>query len=220
MDFDVIDVTKEFDLQKIAHYQPDVLISNAAIGESGPLSEIPMERVRNNIETNVFGVLRGCQIASKYMLEKGKGRLIILGSVAGNMVIPFNGSYHMTKHALEALADGLRQELEPRGVLVSLIEPGKIDTGFNQRMAATKHQWLDKDSAFADKIKALNKADRKFWEGGATTKPVVESIVKAVESNKPRTRYFTPFRYTFLMPIFRIIPDRWLDRALRRILGL
>ena len=220
MEFDNIDVRQEKDLQKISIYKPDVLINNAAIGESGPVSEIPMERVRNNFDTNLHGIIRGSQIACKYMIPQGHGRIIILGSVAGSMVVPFNGAYHMTKHALEALSDGLRQELEPKGIFVSLVKPGKINTGFNQRMAATKYQWLNESSAFFNMIEKFKESDKKMWEGGATTKPVVKTIIKAVESRKPKSRYATPFQYNFLMPLIRLFPDRVFDKILRRMMGL
>lgn len=220
MEFVVIDVRNEEHLQKISKIQPDVLINNAAIGESGPVSEIPMDRIRNSFETNIIGVVRGSQIAASYMLKNNSGRIIIIGSIAGNMVVPFNGAYHMTKHALEALTDGLRQELEPRGIFVTNIEPGKIDTGFNQRMAATKHEWLGKKSAFRDLIPAFKASDKTFWEGGASTAPVVKTIIKAVESKHPRPRYVTPTYNFYVIPLRRILPDRLFDWGLRKFMNL
>lgn len=218
--FDNIDVRLESDLQKISIHKPDILINNAAIGESGPVSEIPMDRVRNNFDTNLHGVIRGSQIACKYMIPQGHGRIIIIGSIADSMTVPFNGAYHMTKHALEALSDGLRQELEPKGIFVSLIKPGKINTGFNQKMAATKHEWLNENSAFSNMIKKLKESDKKMWEGGVTTKSVVKTIIKAVESSKPKSRYVTPSKYGLMMPLLHIFPDRVFDRIMRRIMGL
>ncbi|MDP3970553.1 MAG: SDR family NAD(P)-dependent oxidoreductase [bacterium] len=215
IEFVQLDVTKEEELQFIAETEPDVLINNAAIGESGPLSEIPMERVKQSIETNVYGVIRGSQLAAVSMLKKNVGRIIIVGSTAGKVVIPFMGAYHMTKFALEAAADGLRLELEPRGIFVSLIEPGKIDTGFNQRMAATKHEWLDQSSAFSDKIERMKFVDKEFWTGGATTDSVVKAIVDAVEAKKPRARYVAPKINSVFIWLVKLLPDRLVDKGIR-----
>ena len=217
--FEVIDVRKEEDLQKISEYKPDVLINNAAIGESGPISEEPMERMEKIIKTNLIPYIRGSQIAAKYMLPKKEGRIILVGSTGGKMTMPYMAAYNMTKYAIESLADGLREELEPKGIYVSLIEPGKINTGFNQRMAATKFEWMDNNSDFADKMEVMKQRDKKFWNGGYTTEPVVKGVVHAVEARKPKARYVTPKSNAWFMALTGILPSRWKDKILRRVLG-
>ena len=219
MKFDVIDVRKEEDLQKMSKYKPDVLINNAAIGESGPISEEPMERVRGIIDTNLLPYVRASQIATKYMIPNKAGRIILIGSEGGKMTMPYMAAYNMTKYAIESLADGLRMELEPRGIFVSLIEPGKIDTGFNQKMAATKYDWMDEKSQFADMLETMKKSDEKFWDGGHTTKSTVRGIVKAVEARKPKARYVTPRNNALFMALTSILPSRFKDWILKKAVG-
>lgn len=220
MTFIKLDVLDEQDRKQAAKRKPDVLINNAGVGESGPLIEIPMERVRSNFETNVFANLHLAQLVGQRLIRKGEGRIIIVGSTAGRLVVPYMGAYHMTKFALEAVADNLRTELEQFGVFVSLIEPGKINTGFNQEMQATKHEWLTEESAYAFEIPKMKQAENTFWDGGYSTKSVVKAIVHAVEAKKPRTRYVAPRSNAPMIWLAQFLPDRFVDWATRKVVGL
>lgn len=124
----------------------------------------------------------------------------------------------MTKYALEAAADALRMELAQFGVVVSLIEPGKIATGFNQRMTATKYTWMNAQSAYADQIEQMQRADQRFFSREYPVSVVVKAIMHAVESKRPRSRYVTPPRIGWAIRLARLLPDRVRDRALRNML--
>jgi NAD(P)-dependent dehydrogenase (short-subunit alcohol dehydrogenase family) len=99
------------------------------------METIPMESVRRQFETNVFGLIRMCQLVLPGMREAGSGRIVNISSMGGKLTFPGGGVYHATKHAVEALSDALRFEVDRFGVQVVVIEPGLIVT--NPRRAAS-----------------------------------------------------------------------------------
>src|SRR5918996_3425094 len=107
-----------------------VLVNNAGYSQSGAVEEVPLEKVRRQFETNVFGLVRMCQLVLPGMRRQGYGRLVNVSSMGGKLTLPGAGHYHATKHAVEAVSDALRFEGEGFGIKVSVIEPGLIKTGF------------------------------------------------------------------------------------------
>src|SRR5215210_3434575 len=107
-----------------------VLVNNAGYSQSGAVEAVPMDKVRGQFETNVFGLVRMCQLVLPGMRRQGYGRIVNLSSMGGKLTFPGAGHYHATKHAVEALSDALRFEVEGFGVKVSVIEPGLVRTGF------------------------------------------------------------------------------------------
>ena len=131
----------------------DCLILNAGHGESGPLIEQPEARIRKVFEVNVMASILLAQGFGQVMAKRRSGRLVFVTSMAGFITLPNLGAYSGTKHALEAMSDALRMDLAPFGVSVASVEPGLIYTGFNERMAASKFDWLTSKSLFAKHIK-------------------------------------------------------------------
>ena len=105
-----IDITSKIDREKLKNYNLDVLINNAAIGETGSLSEIPIERVRHNFEVNVFSTIELTQIALKNMMKKGSGTVLFVSSLAGRSPSSFLNPYSMTKFALSGGIAAIRKE--------------------------------------------------------------------------------------------------------------
>jgi short-subunit dehydrogenase len=133
-----LDVQDPFDRKRAEGWDVDVLVNNAGIGESGPIAEIPVDLVRANFETNVFGPLELTQRLVKGMLKKGAGKIVNISSIAGRFTVPYLGPYCMTKHTVEVLSEALRAELEHHNIKVVVIEPGPYDTGFNELLMASK----------------------------------------------------------------------------------
>ena len=172
----------------------DVLVNNAAIGETGPLIEIPMDRVRRNFETNVFATLELSQAFARRMLKQGHGTIVIVGSLGGRLSMPFMGPYVMTKFALEAAIDALRIELRPLGLKVSIVEPGAYATGFNEKMHAKKYEWLDEDSAYGNHKKFIHFFEQSnFRLQSRNTPRIARQVVRAAEARRPRARYVAPW---------------------------
>ena len=131
------------DIDKANGWELDVLVNNAAVAQTGPLADIPTERVRRTFEVNVFGTLSLTQAVLAGMVRRGGGRVIIVSSIMGVRTAPAFGPYAMTKHALEAMGKSLRAEMAPLGVDVTLLNPGPYQTGFNDRMVTTMWEWYD-----------------------------------------------------------------------------
>ena len=105
----------------------DGLVDNAGIVVACPLEFLPLEELRHQLEVNVVGQLAVTQ-AFLPAVRAARGRIVLIGSIAGRSALPFLGAYAMSKHALEAMADSLRVELAPDGIHVAIVEPGTIAT--------------------------------------------------------------------------------------------
>ena len=107
-----------------------VLVNNAGYSQSGAIETVPMDAVRRQFETNVFGLVRLTQLVLPKMRAQRWGKIVNVGSMGGRLTFPGAGHYHATKHALEAISDALRFELRGFGIDVILLEPGLITTEF------------------------------------------------------------------------------------------
>jgi short-subunit dehydrogenase len=132
------DITQQEDRKRLVtetiktYGRVDGLINNAGFGQRGPVELVPIEKIRENFETNLFSLIALTQQVIPIMREQRRGRIVNVGSVAGKIARPFSSIYDATKHALEAINDGLRGEMSLFGVQVVLIEPGYILTEFLQ----------------------------------------------------------------------------------------
>lgn len=144
-----LDLLDRFDVAHALSWDVDVLVNNAGIGECGPVSEIPIELVRRNYETNVFAPLALTQgFVEGWVERKKKAKVVFVSSMGGLFTPPGYAVYVSTKHALEAVAEAMQQELRPFGIQVQTINPGAYLTGFNETMADTPFRWLDDSKNF------------------------------------------------------------------------
>jgi len=114
-----------------------VLINNAGYSQGGAIETVPLEAVRRQFETNIFGLVRLTQLVLPKMRAQRWGKIVNLGSMGGRLSFPGGGHYHATKHALEALTDAMRFELRGFGIDVILLEPGLITTEFGEAATAS-----------------------------------------------------------------------------------
>lgn len=140
-----LDLRDKIDRQHALTYDIDILVNNAGIMEGGAMAEIPVERVRESFETNVFSHLELTQGFVRKMIKQGHGKIIWISSVAGILKAPFGGTYCATKHAIEAIAWAMREELKPYGIKVATINPGAYRTGFNDTGVETVYQWYNSE---------------------------------------------------------------------------
>ncbi|MFC6101294.1 SDR family oxidoreductase [Olivibacter domesticus] len=141
---DKLDVTNVSDIAN-AHrkYDIDILISNAGIMEGGPIAEQPVDLIRSMFEVNVFGALELAQGFIKKFVAKKKGKIVFTSSMGGLWTVPYVAAYCASKHALEAIAEGLKTELAPFNVKIATCNPGVFGTGFNDRGVDTISRWYD-----------------------------------------------------------------------------
>ena len=146
-----LDLTDPYDIAQAQSWDFDVLWNNAGRGEAGPVGEIPIDLVRQNYEVNVFLPLVLTQgVVRKWVANKTKGKVVFTSSMGG-LFTPANwGVYVSTKHALEAIAEALQQELAPHGIKVQTINPGAYDTGYNETMADNPFRWLNDATHFTN----------------------------------------------------------------------
>src|SRR5882672_6972986 len=141
---DKLDVLDERDIKHAMRLPFDTFLSNAGIGEGGPISEMPVDVVRRMFETNVFSSLVIAQhVVRKFLESKTRGRIVFVSSMGGMLTAYGLGVYCASKHALEGIAAAMRDELAATGITVQTINPGAYDTGFNDRLADTTYHWHD-----------------------------------------------------------------------------
>ena len=128
--------------------QVDIFCPNAATGETGPIAEIPVDRVRHVFEVNVFKTLELAQRFAEIFAKRGNGKIFFTSSIVGFSTFPYLGPYVASKHALEAIVQLMREEMEGTGVQIATINPGPFRTGFNDRMYDTMDQWYDPEKNF------------------------------------------------------------------------
>src|SRR5436305_2344218 len=141
------------------------LVNNAGYSQSGAIEDVPMEQVRKQFETNVFGLIRMCQLVLPGMRRQGDGRIVNVSSMGGRLVFPGGGIYHATKHAVEAISDALRFEVRGFGIGVSIIEPGLIKTEFGNTAVGSIDEPASEDGAYTDFNKAVAESTANAYEG-------------------------------------------------------
>jgi NAD(P)-dependent dehydrogenase (short-subunit alcohol dehydrogenase family) len=197
-----------------------VLVNNAGYGLEGCFEEAPMDEVRRQFETNVFGLTRMCQLVLPGMRRQRWGRIVNVSSVGGKLTLPGGAFYHATKHAVEALSDAMRFELAGFGIDVVVIEPGPIKTEFGNTAIANVHRVKQDGSPYAAFNAAVaGKIHEAFdgWMSVAAGMPedVAKAIERAISASRPRTRYPITAAARTMMFLRRWLPDRGFDGFLR-----
>ena len=190
-----LDLTDAYDIAQAQSWDFDVLWNNAGMGEAGPVWEIPIDLVRRNYEVNVFLPLVLTQgVVQKWVRQGRKGKVVFTSSMGG-LFTPANwGTYVSTKHALEAIAEALQQELAPHGIKVQTINPGAYYTGYNETMADNPFRWLD-DSKNVTKRADLRKGFDDFFatpEGRMDPREMIDRMIEIVPADSGRFRNVVP----------------------------
>jgi NADP-dependent 3-hydroxy acid dehydrogenase YdfG len=195
-----------------------VLINNAGYSQSGAVESVPLDEVRRQFETNVFGLLRMCQLVLPGMRAQRYGKIVNISSMGGRLVFPGGGIYHATKYAVEAASDALRFEVGGFGVDVIIVEPGLIVTGFGDAAVATV-QAAD-DGPYARFNGHVAKVTKAAYEGpmarlGAGPEAVAKTIARALKSRRPKARYPVTASARLMITQRRLTPDRAWDLIMR-----
>ncbi len=186
-----LDITTD-DVAKAAEWDLDVLINNAGAGQTGPMADVPIARVRRLFDVNVFGTLAVTQAVLPRMVARGSGRIVIMSSISGVLSAPAFGPYSMTKHALEAMGKAMRGELAGQGIDVCLLNPGPYLTGFNDRMADSMWEWFGDDAVNAAST-PLFEMMRDFVKNDQRDPiEVVDKMVQLTEAETTEEHNFVP----------------------------
>ncbi|MCA9511069.1 MAG: SDR family NAD(P)-dependent oxidoreductase, partial [Myxococcales bacterium] len=194
----------------------DAVVCNAGMSIFGSVEETDVDAARRQLDTNYFGVLRVLRAVLPAMRERGRGRVVLVGSLAGRAPIPFQSHYSSSKAAIDALALALRNEVGPLGIGVTLVEPGDIATPFNDAM-----DWGDPSSSvYGERIRACEEHIRTSLPKAPPPIVVARAIHRALVARRPRVRHAVGDA-SWLVPIGRrLLPDGISVELIRRTFGV
>jgi short-subunit dehydrogenase len=193
----------------------DALVNNAGYGTRGPVEIVPVDLIRKNYETNIFSLIALTQLVVPAMRERGSGCIVNIGSVAGKIARPLSSIYDSTKHALEALTDGLRGELKPFGVRVSLIRPGFITTEFIEAANAVSADVIANAGPYTNYYKSYHEGTKTLRLVAGGPDDIARLVEKALGSDNPAPRYNGPFHAKIFLLLKWLLPDRVLAWVVR-----
>ena len=194
------------------------LINNAAYGLTGAVEDLPIQALRDQFETNVIGTQELTNLFIPTMRKNNEGRIIQISSVLGFVTMKYRGAYCASKYALESLSDAMRYELAGTNIKVSLIEPGPIKSEFRNNVVTNFNKVIDKENSIHKDAydKMENEVGKKV---PFTLEPeaVLEKVIHALESNKPKERYCVTFPTYLFAFLKRILPGAIMDKILVRV---
>jgi len=219
---DELDVTDDSDVRNVVNRmlrnddRIDCLVNNAGYAQFGPTEELPVEAVEDQFEVNVYGPHRLTRAVLPHMRETGEGTIVNLSSAAGRVSMPGGGAYAGSKFAIEAISDALRVEASSFGVDVVLIEPGSVETAFEDRANDELADDENRTSAYDRLYRAFDDVAVLLGEGPIATQPedVARTILNAASCTDPASRYSVG-TFARLVLRTRFLPDRVRDAGYR-----
>jgi NAD(P)-dependent dehydrogenase (short-subunit alcohol dehydrogenase family) len=192
------------------------LFNNGAYGQPGAIEDVPVEALRAVFEANLFGWHDLTRRVVPAMRANGGGRIVNCSSCLGLLSLSYRGAYNATKFALEGLTTALRQELDGSGIHVSLIEPGPIDTRFQEHALEAYRANIDLENSphakiYRKRIAKMEKGNPSRWKVGPEA--VLPKLLHALESPRPKAHYFVTLPTWIMETARRLLPARWRDRA-------
>ena len=206
------------------HGAVGVLINNAGYSQSGAIETVPLDAVRRQFETNIFGLVRLTQLVLPKMRAQHWGKIVNVGSMGGRVSFPGAAHYHATKHALEAISDAMRFELQGFGIDVILLEPGLIKTEFGEAAVASMADVQSKGSGedpYALFNTTVGAVTQGAYEGplralGGGPERVAKVIERALGRRRPPARITITPSAKIMIALHSLLPDRMWDAMLRR----
>ncbi len=199
----------------------DGLFNNGAFGQAGAVEDLSREVLRAQFETNLFGTHELTNLIIPLMRAKGGGRIIYNSSVLGFVAMSYRGAYNASKYALEGLVDTLRLELKGSNIYLSLIEPGPISSDFRKNAFASYQKNIDaNNSVHKDAYLAMETRLQKKGPAAPFTLPadaVAEKVIHALQSKRPKIRYYVTFPTYLFGFLKRVLPASWLDYLLAKV---
>lgn len=199
----------------------DGLFNNGAFGQPGAVEDLSRDVLRYQFETNLFGTHELTNLIIPLMRKQGRGRIIYNSSILGFIAMTYRGAYNASKFALEGLVDTMRLELYGTNIHLSLIEPGPISSDFRKNAFALYQQNIDPDnSPHKATYETMEVRLQKKGPAVPFTLPpdaVVEKVIHAMESKRPKIRYYVTFPTYLFGYLKRILPASVLDYLARKV---
>ncbi len=199
----------------------DVLVNNAGYGSYGSVEEVSLEEGRTQFDVNVFGAVRLIQLVLPHMRARQTGTIVNITSMGGKIHTPLGAWYHGTKFALEAISDCLRMEVEPFGINVVVVEPGGIKTEWAD-IAAQKLREVSGEGPYGHQALPMGESmiGRASRQRQSPPELIADTIAKAVQTRRPKTRYAVGFGARPMIFLRRLLLDRAFDRFMRLATGI
>jgi NAD(P)-dependent dehydrogenase (short-subunit alcohol dehydrogenase family) len=197
----------------------DALFNNGAHAIPGAVEDLPTDALRSIFEANFFGWHELTRSVIPIMRAQGHGRIVQCSSVLGLVTMPWRGAYNASKFALEGLTDTLRIEMRDTNIKIVLIEPGPITTKFRENSIPHFERWINwKDAARATQYET-KLLKRLYTSDGPDpfelpADAVVKKLIHALDSSRPRPRYFVTTPTYMRAALRRLLPTRILDWVL------
>ena len=197
------------------------LFNNGAYGQPGAVEDLSRKALQAQFETNLFGWHELTCRFIPVMRQHGEGRIIQNSSVLGLVAMPYRGAYNASKYALEGLSDTLRMELRDSGIHVSLIEPGPIESHFRRNAYIMWQKYIDAEhSLHRDNYYSMvQRLEKKGPTAPFTLPPeaVLKKVIHALESPRPKARYYVTFPTYLFAGLRRLLSSRGLDWVIQQI---
>jgi len=191
----------------------DVLINNAGFGSYGAIEDVTMNDARYQLEVNVIGAMRLTQLVLPYMRKQSYGKIINISSIGGKIAMPFGGWYHASKFAIEGLSDSLRNEVRPFGIDVVVIEPGGIKSEWGG-IAMDSMVKVSGNTAYKGTVLRMNESFKEVDSKIPGPEIIALLIKKAIEAEKPDTRYSAGYMAKPVLFFRKIFSDRLMDKMI------
>jgi NAD(P)-dependent dehydrogenase (short-subunit alcohol dehydrogenase family) len=195
----------------------DAVVNNAAYGLAGAVEDTSVAEAQAQFDTNFFGVHRVCRAVLPHFRAQGHGRIVIVGSLAGKVALPFQGLYCASKFALEGYAEALRMEVRPFGVQVCLVEPGDYATSFT----ANRRRSMASGSPYGDMLERALAITIRDEQANKDLSPLARTVLRALDLPRPPLRLPTANLAQRLLMVLRpFVPDAWVEWVVEKLYEL
>lgn len=192
----------------------DILINNAGVGITGPLEEIPLEAIKANFDTNLFGPIAVMQAVLPYMRQQQSGLIINISSIAGYMGLPYRGVYSASKGALSIITEAARMEVKSFGIQITDVAPGDFATNI---AAGRFHAPIVENSAYQKPYAATLKMMDEHVDSGSNPLEMAEAIFRIIQHPEPKVHYrIGLFLQKFSVILKKILPDKVYEKMLMK----
>lgn len=190
----------------------DIVINNAGVGITGPLEEIPLEEIKNNFETNLFGPIEVMKAALPHMRAQKSGLIINITSIAGYMGLPYRSIYSASKGALELVTEALRMEVKSFGIHITNVAPGDFATNIaSSRYHAPVITGSAYEYSYGESLRTMNEQ----VDNGSNPNEMAEAVYKIIQTKEPNVHYKVgAFMQQFSIVLKRILPDKVYEKML------
>lgn len=218
VEYRALDLTDPASIEALAADlgEVDVLVNNAGESQSGPIEELPTEAIERLFGINVFGAVRLTQLVLPGMRARGRGRIVMVGSMLASFPLAYRSSYVATKAAIRGFATAARFEASPFGVWITTVEPGSINTGIGERRTNYIGEGSPYSADFHTMLTALNRNE----STGIAAERVAALVVKAIESPRPKPLYAVGSRAPVVFALRRLLPRTVVEKMIARAHGL